>query len=149
MHKFTLSARWVIFIITVIFFTVVQNAFCQTSEPSDSLKKVLIVKEAEMFKVISSGDKDAANKLIGPDYVTINADGVMENKTDMMKTFGKFKIATFTLSDRRIRTYGNIAVITGGAKGYMKSILLAKIFFILKFGYTVTENGTLLDGMEL
>jgi hypothetical protein len=108
---------------------IMPTAFAQTSAPSDSLTKILLNKEAEMFHVILTGDKAAAEKMIGEDYVTINADGVMEDKTEMMKTFGKFKGATTTLSDKRIRVYGNLAVITGSAQFYMKSILAAKIFY--------------------
>ena len=67
--------------------------------------------------------------MIGEDYITINADGVMENKVEMMKTFGKFKGATATLFDKQIRTYGNLSIITGRAKFYLKSILVADVFY--------------------
>jgi len=46
-----------------------------------------------------------------------------------MKTFGKFKGSTFKLSGRRIRTYGDIAVINGRAKFYIKSVLVAEVFY--------------------
>ena len=53
----------------------------------------------------------------------------MENKSEMMKTFGRFKGATVKLSDKHIRTYGDLAIITGGASFYIKSILAAKVFY--------------------
>ena len=71
----------------------------------------------------------AAEKMFATDYMTINADGTMQDKTETMKLFGKFKGATTTLSDKRIRTYGNLSIITGGAKFYIKSILVAQIFY--------------------
>jgi len=106
-----------------------QTAFAQAPDPSDSLKNVLIAKEAEMFRVVLNGDKPAAEKMFATDYMTINADGTMQDKTETMKLFGKFKGATTTLSDKRIRTYGNLSIITGGAKFYIKSILVAQIFY--------------------
>jgi len=90
-----------------------QNTSGQGSEPSDSLKNVLTGKEAEMFKVISIGDKAAAEKMFGADYITINADGTLQDKNETMRLFGKFKGSTATLSDKRIRNYGNLSIITG------------------------------------
>jgi hypothetical protein len=129
MHFFSLLPRKTYFIIALFLYGSSLNAFAQGSEPSDSLKNVIVGKEAEMFRVVLTGDRAAAEKMIGEDYMTINADGVMQNKPDMMKTFGGFKGATVTLFDKRIRTYGNLAIITGGAKFYIKSILAAKIFY--------------------
>ena len=128
MYKLNLILKNV-FILALIFAGFTQTVFGQESAPSDSLKNVLIGKEAEMFHAMTTGDRVAAERIIGPDYITINADGVMEDRAEMMKTFGKFKGATFTLSDKRIRTYGDIAIITGGAKFYIKSILAAKVFY--------------------
>src|ERR1700754_2637617 len=87
----------------------------QGSDPSDSLKNVLTAKEAEMFNVVLSGDKAAAEKMFAEDYMTINADGTLQDKNETMRLFGKFKGATATLSDKRIRNYGNLSIITGGA----------------------------------
>lgn len=129
MSKLKLLSQKGFFILTLFFTGITINTFGQDSTPSDSLTKVLINKEAEMFQVILTGDRTAAEKMIGQDYVTIDADGVMENKIEMMKTFGRFKGSTSTLSDKRIRTYGNLAIITGSAKFYIKSILAANVFY--------------------
>ena len=129
MYKLNTFSPKMLFILILASIGTMSNAFAQNSAPSDSLTKVLINKEAEMFHIISIGDKAAAEKLIGQDYITINADGVMENKIEMMKTFGKFKGATATLSDKKIRIYGNLAIITGGASFYIKSIIAAKVFY--------------------
>jgi len=129
MYPFTSLPRKTYFIIVLFLLGSSLKSFAQGSEPSDSLKNVLVGKEAEMFHVILTGDRTAAEKMIGEDYITIDADGVMQDKATMMKTFGKFKGAKVTLSDKRIRTYGNLAIITGGAKFYIKSILAAKVFY--------------------
>ncbi|MDO3628324.1 nuclear transport factor 2 family protein [Mucilaginibacter sp. BT774] len=129
MYRLNLFSQKVLFILALVFVGIKPNAFSQDLVPSDSLAKVLINKEAEMFHIVLTGDKVAAEKMIGQDYITINADGVMENKIEMMKTFGKFKGATTTLSNKKIRVYGNLAIITGGASFYIKSIMAAKIFY--------------------
>jgi hypothetical protein len=82
-----------------------------------------------MFKIILNGDKAAVEKMLGADYITINADGTLQDKNETMRLFGKFKGATATLSDKRIRNYGNLSIITGGAKFYIKSILVAQVFY--------------------
>lgn len=116
--------------IVFLFFAIIPNIiFGQVATPTDSLAKLLINKEADMFHNILTGDKASADKMIGNDYITINADGVMQNKIEMMKTFGKFKGATAKLFDKRIRIYGNLSIITGRAKFYLKSILVADVFY--------------------
>ena len=129
MYKLDLFSKKVLVILILATIGIAPCAFSQDFAPSDSLAKVLVNKEAEMFHVILTSDKAAAEKMIGQDYMTINADGVMENKTEMMKTFGKFKGATTTLSDKRIRIYGNLAIITGAASFYIKSIMAAKVLY--------------------
>ncbi|MDB4922824.1 nuclear transport factor 2 family protein [Mucilaginibacter sp.] len=121
--------RSLLFILFIVFVSFKQNAYGQSFVPSDSLSGILIGQEAKMFYNMMNGDKLSADKMIGEDYVTINADGVMQTKTEMMKTFGKFKGATATLYDKRIRTYGNLSIITGRARFYLKSILVAEVFY--------------------
>ena len=101
----------------------------QNPVPSDSLKQLLTAKESEMFSVIVNGNKEAAQNLLADDYITINADGTMEGKEPTIKTLGKFKGSTASLSDKQIRVYGNTAIINGRAKFYVKSLLVADIFY--------------------
>jgi len=128
MLKLNLFTRRILVII-LFFLCVVQPLLGQTFAATDSLTKTVNAKEAEMFNVILSADKSAADKMVGQDYITINADGVLQNKTEMMKDFGKFKGATVILSDKQIRSYGNLSIITGRAKFHFKSILVAEIYY--------------------
>jgi hypothetical protein len=105
------------------------SAWSQDSIPSDSLKSILTAKEAEMFSMITNGNKEAAEKLIAQDYITINADGKMEDKEATLRTMEKFKGSTASLSDKKIRVYGDVAIINGRAKFYVKQILVAEIFY--------------------
>lgn len=129
MNKLILSVKRVVMIIVLFFPVIIQPCFGQTSAPSDSLTKMLISKEAEMFDVILTANRPATDKMVGQDYISINADGVLQNKTEMMQNFGKFKGATVALSDKQLRNYGNLSIITGRAKFHLKSILVAEVFY--------------------
>jgi Domain of unknown function (DUF4440) len=91
--------------------------------------QVLASKEKEMFDAICGGDKAAAEKLFATDYITINADGVMQSREEAMNSFGKFKGSTYKLSGVRTRLYGNCAIITGRANFYIKSIPVAAVLY--------------------
>jgi len=129
MKKLILFTKRTLMIIAVIVSAINQPGFAQTSAPSDSLTKVLISKEAEMFSAVLTADRPATDKMVGQDYITIDADGKLQNKIQMMKNFGKFKGATAALSDKQIRSFGNLSIITGRAKFYMKSMLVAEVFY--------------------
>ena len=115
--------------ICFLFLLISQHIYSQEMSVSDSLKTLLISKENEMFSIITNGNKEDAEKLIAQDYITINADGVMEGKENTIRTIQKFKGSTASLSDKKIRVYDNIAIITGKAKFYVKTILVAEIFY--------------------
>ncbi len=117
----------------------IQKLNAQKLTPSDSLSQILIGKEQEMFDVISSGNTPAAEKLFGQEYITINADGTMQEKEETMKTFGKFKGSTAKLSDKKIRIYDNVAIINGRAKFYVKQILVAEIFYTESWAYRQSD----------
>ena len=125
----TLRVQKSIIAISFLFLLISQHLYSQEISVSDSLKILLISKEKEMFSIITNGDKEAAEKLIAQDYITINADGVMEGKENTIKMIRKFKGSTANLSDKKIRVYDNIAIINGKAKFYVKTILVAEIFY--------------------
>ena len=118
-----------VLLVVIILLLISQQVYAQENPISDSLKTVLISKENEMFAVITGGNKEAAEKLIAGDYITINADGVMDGKENTINTIQKFKGSTANLSDKKIRVYGTIVIINGKAKFYVKNILVAEIFY--------------------
>ena len=122
-------------IIISLSFLILENTYSQELLPSDSVSVLLTSKEKEMFAMITNGNKEAAEKMIGEDYITINADGTMEGKEATMKTMGKFKGSTAGLSEKKIRVYGNIAIINGKAKFYLKKVLVAEIFYTEIWNY--------------
>lgn len=129
MQKITLVLAKTGLLLIAALFGSALKLFAGVQQPADSLSKVLTARENEMFTIVTTGDKPAAEKLFSADYITVNADGVMETKEQVMKTFGKFKGSTFRLSDRKIRAYADVAVINGRAKFYIKSVLVAEVFY--------------------
>jgi Domain of unknown function (DUF4440) len=129
MHTSIFYSSKVSILLLISLMPLYQQLFAQDSPRSDSLTQILTAKEKNMFDIITSGDKPAAEKLFSPDYITINADGVMEGREETMNKFGKFKGSTAELSEKKIRTYGNISIITGKAKFYVKSLLVAETFY--------------------
>ncbi|AUD05677.1 nuclear transport factor 2 family protein [Spirosoma pollinicola] len=85
--------------------------------------------EKAMF--IASQNADAFGSLMGNDYITINADGVMANKTQTLEAVRTHPLpkADIVLSDNRQRVYGDLAIRTGRAKAYKAGLLLADFMY--------------------
>jgi hypothetical protein len=96
---------------------------------SDSLGTILAGMEEKMFVAIGSADAASLNALLSPDYITINADGVLETREEMLKTFGKFKGRHHSLSERTVRVSGETAIITGRAKFVLNALLVSELFY--------------------
>lgn len=99
---------------------------------SDTDKKELEAAETKMFnEIIKFGDYWKTD--IADDYVTINADGVMQTKAESMADTAHRKIFTglssTKLSERKVRKYGDVAVINGKAQFLMGDKMAAEIFY--------------------
>jgi len=108
-----------------------QNTHAQEPAISDSLTNVLVAKEKDMFAIVMGGDRPAAENLFAPDYITINADGVMQTKEMIMADTARknmFAGVTFKLFDRKVRVYGDIAIINGRSQYLMGDKVLAEVY---------------------
>ena len=86
----------------------------------------------EQVMFTATRNADQFDRLTGSDYITLNADGVMENKVqtlDMVRNHPLPAADTILFSERRQRVYGNIAIRTGRAKVYKAGLLLADFIF--------------------
>lgn len=95
----------------------------------DSMERVMFnaTQNAEVF-----------GSLMGDDYITLNADGVMENKVqtlDMVRNHPLPKADTILFSDQTQRLYGTIAIRTGRAKVYKAGIVLADFIYTQTWVY--------------
>ncbi len=89
----------------------------------------LNLSQAQMFKCFSNGDSGMFNQITGPDYITINADGSYLNKKQAAKMVVNFKGSTNKIVHQETRYYNYVAITTGRAKFYFKSILAADVYF--------------------
>ena len=106
-----------------------QPAMAQKSDKADKGKKGGV--EEQITKLSDEG-KDAAvkndaswlEKNTTDDYVSISGTGAMMSKSEMveMRKSGDVKYDSIDVSDRKVRSYGNTAVMNGTAtlKGTMK-----------------------------
>lgn len=86
--------------------------------------------EQAMFRATQNAD--VFGKIMGDDYITLNADGVMENKAqtlDMVRNHPLPKADTIQFSQQAQRVYGNVVIRTGRAKAYKAGLVLADFIY--------------------
>src|SRR5215471_20160706 len=97
------------------------GTFCASAmaQGADEIKKIEMDRAAAVVK----GDWAKLEKETSDDYTLVNINGQVSNKAQMLEGFksGKNKLTTDEVSDLNVRTYGDVAVVTGKAtiKGMM------------------------------
>jgi hypothetical protein len=102
-------------------FVATNFCFAQNNVPV-SVQKELDAEEKKMFDAILKYDPDYWKNKVDGDYITINADGIMQTKTEIMADTARknmFAGWTYQLFDRKTRLYGDVAIITGRSQ-YLK-----------------------------
>lgn len=71
--------------------------------------------EHERNRAILNGDAAALERMTSDAYTFITLRGEMRTKTDIVKGFqsGSFKYDSRTISDLKVRVYGDTAIVTG------------------------------------
>src|SRR5258706_8415371 len=98
---------------------------------SDPVLKELEAAEIKMFNAILKYDPEFFKNSVHKDYITINADGVMQTKEVIMADTARknmFAGVTFKLFDRKVRVYGDIAIINGRSQYLMGDKVLAEVY---------------------
>jgi len=91
----------------------------------DQLKK----EQIKMFEMFCNGDAENFKKIVGDDYLTVNADGTYMGKDEMLTVIPKFKGSTFKILEQTDRVYNNLVISTGQAKFYFGPVLAADTYF--------------------
>jgi len=86
-----------------------QGAFGGSSEVSQQL----IALENKWTDAGKKGDADTVAPLLADKYVTTDADSSMHTKTDVLARIKSAKWETNEISDVKVATYGNTAIVTG------------------------------------
>lgn len=150
MKKYTLP----IFVMLIL--TTVQ---LHAQTPSKSILNQLEIAEKEMFAATSAGDSISFKKICGPEYFTINANGVAMTLKETIPLIGHFKGSNTVVSDQKQRIYGNFALRTGLGKAYFNGQLVAEFLYSAGWVYRDkkwqlihwqgTPTGILLQGKGL
>lgn len=88
-----------------------------------SVKQSVEKLDDEVYAAAKRGDAEAFGKFLADDYVRIDADGQMRNKAEAVDLYksGQRKIDTIEMKSRKVRVYGNTAIVTreNDIKGHM------------------------------
>ena len=114
----------------MLLFFISQISFGQMKVSEADLKE-LETAETKMFDAILKYDPAYWRDYVSSDYVTINADGVMQTKEEILADSARKKLfsgVSVKLFDRKIRSYGNVAIINGRSQYLMGDKILGEVY---------------------
>ena len=139
--------RILIFLLfTTILIACNQNAPVNSSntadDRNDTASERLQVGRAEeaMFNAIRTNDPGFWER-VSDSYITINADGVMANKTETIQDSLRRKMfigIDHKLLDHHIKVFGNVGICNGRAQFFMQDKMVAEVYYTAIFR---RENG--------
>jgi ketosteroid isomerase-like protein len=90
-------------------------AFGQNGSESSSSEQQIKTLEEQRNQAILHGDAAALERMTSDDYTFITLRGELRTKTEIVKGFqsGSFKYESRTISDLKVRVYGDAAIVTG------------------------------------
>jgi len=122
--------RTKLILISILLFFITQISFGQ-KKISEADMKELEAAEAKMFDAVLKYDLVYWNDNVPNDYITINADGVMQTKEQILADSSRknlFAGVTYKLFDRKIRMYGDVAIINGRSQYLMGDKILGEVY---------------------
>jgi len=124
-------------VLLILSFGFVCSSFGQ-EKISASVTKELEAAEAQMFAKMSQGDPAYMKDFVADDYFSINADGGTVDKAQVIAEIGSGKqkmmaASTVKLFDKKILAYGNVGVINGRARAYMKDTYIVEFLYTAVF----------------
>jgi hypothetical protein len=127
--------RFAVFLILT--FSFLHSSFGQ-EKVSASVTKELEAAEAQMFEKMSQGDSVYMKDFVADDYFSINADGGTVDKAQVIAEIGSGKQkmmseSTLKLFDKKIRAYGNVGIVNGRARAYMKDTYIVEFLYTAVF----------------
>ena len=98
---------------------------------SEAVIKELEAAEIKMFDGVLNYDPVYWKDYVSDDYITINADGVMQTKEQILADSAREKLfagVSYKLFDRKIRLYGDVAIINGRSQYLMGDKILGEVY---------------------
>ncbi len=103
---------------------------------SATVMKDLEAVEAKMFEGISKHDPEYIRNYVAEDYISINADGITQDKEQMVADSARAKMfadSSVKLYDKKIRVYGNTGIITGRAQAFVHGTYAVEFLYTAVF----------------
>jgi hypothetical protein len=116
--------------ISILLLFITQISFGQKKVSAADIKE-LEAAETKMFDAVLKYDPVYWNDNVPDDYITINADGVMQTKEQILADSSRknlFAGVTYKLFDRKIRLYGDVAIINGRSQYLMGDKILGEVY---------------------
>jgi hypothetical protein len=120
----------------ILMISILSHSVSAQTPVSASTTKELEEAESKAFMGILHHNADYFKDYVADDYITINADGIMADKEQTYADSSRYKILndfTWKLSDKKIRAYGDVGIITGRARIYMKDSFAAEYLYTAIF----------------
>lgn len=110
---------------------------------SEVLEKELDAAFSKMFENTTfTNATDYFKTDVSDDYFTINADGVTQNKDELLADTDRLKMlekASFKFYDQKTRIYGNVGILNGRSQAFFDGTYVAEFLYTAIF---VKDNGT-------
>jgi hypothetical protein len=118
-------------LISILLFSITQISFGQKKVSAADIKE-LEAAETKMFDAVLKYDPVYWKDNVPDDYITINADGVMQTKEQILADSARknlFAGVSFKLFDRKVRLYGDVAIINGRSQFLKEDKILGEVYY--------------------
>ena len=122
------KSKLILILIPLFFLT--QISFGQ-KKVSEADFKELEAAETKMFDAVLKYDTVYWKDNVPGDYLTINADGVMQTKEQILADSSRknlFAGVSYKLFDRKIRLHGDVAIVNGRSQYLMGDKILGEVY---------------------
>jgi ketosteroid isomerase-like protein len=82
-----------------------------------SVAEILLKMENQWAQASKTGNADGLAPLLSADFVALDSDGTLRNKTDVLARVKKGKWTTNEISDMKVTVHGDTAIVTGAWVG--------------------------------
>lgn len=106
----------------ILIFLSCLTIFVNAQEQSRSTEQAILQLKRELYEAARNGNATAVERIVSDDYIEIESDGNVSNKTDLIKTMKELaalpdsmrsSIPVPAIDDIKVRTYGDTVVLTG------------------------------------
>ena len=125
----------------VIALVSINSAFAQKYTSKSTEKELGSVFEKMWANVTLSKAADYFKTDVSDDFYTINADGIVQNKEQLLadkKRLEMLEMLDFKFFDQIIKVYNNVGIINGRIQAFSEGTYVGEIFYTAIF---VKENG--------